>query len=128
MNLAASARERAHQKLVPVLALSHSARLPRIVLFLVIAASLAGTRSAWGTDQEALFHPSAPQNQWTEFSASGFDRSVCGVISTTQHLPCCGMPLGGISTGCVDIDPNGTFGFCTVFNGYPRQPKLGEPV
>jgi hypothetical protein len=49
------------------------------------------------------------------------------VIYRTAKSPCCGVPLGGVSTGCLDIDPTGTIGFCTIFSGYPREPKLFEP-
>jgi uncharacterized protein (DUF608 family) len=78
-------------------------------------------------DQAALFSPTAPPDEWTEFPADGISQKACGIIYATDHLPCCGVPLGGISTGCLDVDPNGTFGFCTVFNGYPREPKFGQP-
>ncbi len=60
-------------------------------------------------------------------SRQGFDNPVCGVIYDGGKGPCCGVPLGGIGTGCLDLDPTGTFGFCSIFNGYPRQPKLFQP-
>ena len=76
-----------------------------------------------------LFSIETPGGQWTEFQAEGFTGPVCGVINRTsdETVPCCGVPLGGISTGCVDIDPTGTIGFCTIFNGYPREPKMFDP-
>jgi uncharacterized protein (DUF608 family) len=79
------------------------------------------------TDGSKLFATDSARHEWSEFSAAGFSRSVCGIIYDTDRAPCCGVPLGGLSTGCLDIDPNGTFGFCSIFNGYPRQPKLAEP-
>jgi uncharacterized protein (DUF608 family) len=79
------------------------------------------------TDGTKLFATDSMRFEWTEFSAEGFSHSVCGVIYGTDRSPCCGVPLGGLSTGCLDVDPNGTFGFCSIFNGYPRQPKLAEP-
>ena len=74
-----------------------------------------------------LFQTDFPGDQWVSFPATGFPEPVSGVIYRTASPPCCGVPLGGISTGCLDVDPTGTFGFCTIFNGYPRQPKLFEP-
>ena len=28
----------------------------------------------------------------------------------------CGMPLGGIGTGCLDLNMDGRLGYCTLFN------------
>ena len=75
----------------------------------------------------ALFPTNLPTGKWLSFEAEGFDAPVSGVIYRTSNPPCCGVPLGGISTGCLDIDPGGTIGFCTIFCGYPRQPKLFQP-
>ena len=39
-----------------------------------------------------------------------------------------GMPIGGIDTGCIDLEKNGTFGFATVFNSHvPRRGPLNLP-
>ena len=44
------------------------------------------------------------------------------------------MPLGGLDTGCVDVEANGTLGFSTIFNElvHPRHqincPFLGLSV
>src|SRR5262245_60925491 len=59
-----------------------------------------------------LFSTDIACHQWLEFRADGFDAPVSGIVYRTNDLPCCGVPLGGISTGCLDLDPNGTFGFC----------------
>ena len=88
--------------------------------------------SLTSTDQlaagaEPLFPTNVKANQWTEFAADGFEMPVSGVVYRTGTSPCCGVPLGGISTGCLDVDANGTLGFCSIFNGYPRQPKLAQP-
>jgi uncharacterized protein (DUF608 family) len=38
------------------------------------------------------------------------------------------MPLGGVSTGFLDLETDGTFGFCTLFNsGVPTRGPLGMP-
>ena len=58
-----------------------------------------------------LFPIDLPDLQWLEFEAEGFPRPVSGVIYRTGNPPCCGVPLGGISTGCIDIDARGVYGF-----------------
>ncbi|MGD2155562.1 MAG: GH116 family glycosyl hydrolase [Anaerolineales bacterium] len=54
--------------------------------------------------------------EWMLFEAAGFSIPVSGIVSRTANSPCCGLPLGGISTGCLDIDARGVFGFSTLFN------------
>ena len=65
---------------------------------------------------QKLFPTDLPELQWRQFEAKGFSQPVSGVIYHADRPPCCGMPLGGISTGCVDIDPRGVFGFNSIFN------------
>ncbi len=43
-------------------------------------------------------------------------------FTTHSQAPCCGVPIGGISTGCVDLDAKGVYGFSTVFNGWSHWP------
>ncbi len=74
-----------------------------------------------------LFPTNTPCSEWRKFSADGFKAPVAGVVFSTTRPPCCGVPLGGISTGCLDIDSEGTLGFCTLFSRYPRKPKLFQP-
>ena len=63
-----------------------------------------------------LFPVDLPESQWVQFDAEGFSRPVCGVIYRTGKPPCCGVPLGGIGTGCLDIDARGVYGFSSIFN------------
>jgi hypothetical protein len=38
------------------------------------------------------------------------------------------MPLGGIDTGCLDLEADGALGFCTIFNSHvPRRGPLNLP-
>ena len=75
-----------------------------------------------------LFPAGLPEREWVEFPAEGFDQPVNGVIFRTGNSLSCGMPLGGIDTGCIDLELDGTFGYCTIFNSHvPRRGKLGEP-
>lgn len=69
-----------------------------------------------------LFEQTLPVRQWTEFSAQGFSQPVSGAIFTSDQPPCCGVPLGGLGTGCLDIDPRGVFGFSSIFNPYSLHP------
>jgi uncharacterized protein (DUF608 family) len=75
------------------------------------------------TNLEPLFPPDLPARQWLEFPANGFANHVSGAIFTADQPPCCGMPLGGISTGCLDIDPRGVFGFTSIFNPGSLHPE-----
>ena len=69
-----------------------------------------------------------PELEWVEFKAEGFSKPVAGVVHRTAHPALCGMPLGGIDTGCLDLETNGTFGFCTIFNSHvPRRGPLNLP-
>ena len=67
-----------------------------------------------------LFPMDLPSCQWVEFPAVGFGQPVSGVIYRTAQPPCCGVPLGGIGTGCLDIDARGVYGFSSIFN--PKAP------
>lgn len=73
-----------------------------------------------------LFPVNLPTTQWLEFAAAGFSRPVPGVIYRTAEPPCCGVPLGGVSTGCLDIDARGVYGFRTIFNAY--SPMRGSDI
>lgn len=109
---------------------------------------------------ESIFPMGLACNEWIQFLAAGFSERVCGIIYSTRHLyssrdrwmglkneekntgitsfhdahpPAHGMPIGAIDTGCLDLDVNGTFGFCTIFNTHvPRRvlnlPFLGVSV
>ena len=75
-----------------------------------------------------LFPTDIPSLKWMEFEAAGFSRPVSGLIHRSDGAPICGMPLGAIDTGCLDLEGNGTFGFCTIFNSHvPRRGPLNLP-
>lgn len=92
---------------------------------LVCAAVLviAGSALAAGS----LFSTNLPGPEWIEFKAAGYSQPVAGMIFRTDKQPCCGVPLGGLGTWCLDIDTDGTIGFNNVFKCYPRRPKLFAP-
>ena len=66
--------------------------------------------------QRTLFPMNISDTDWVQFPASGFSRPACGVIHSQSHPSVDGMPLGGIGTGYLDIETNGTFGHSTLFN------------
>ncbi len=63
-----------------------------------------------------LFPPHLLHARWHEFQAEGYAKPVTGVIYRGDPRPTCGMPLGGLDTGCIDIEPNGMLGYSTIFN------------
>jgi hypothetical protein len=73
-------------------------------------------------------------SQWTRFEARGYAQPVTGVVYRGRPRPTCGMPLGGLDTGCLDIEPTGMLGYSTIFNqlfaprGIYNAPFLGLSV
>jgi uncharacterized protein (DUF608 family) len=72
---------------------------------------------------DRLFETDLPALAWREFEAVGFSGLVSGVIFRPDAPPCCGAPLGGIATGCVDIDVRGVLGLESLFN--LLHPEIG---
>jgi uncharacterized protein (DUF608 family) len=76
----------------------------------------------------SLFPTNLPDSQWVQFPAAGFSRPVTGVIYRKAQPATNGMPLGGIDTGCIDLETSGLFGYCTIFNSHvPRRGPLNLP-
>ena len=75
---------------------------------------------------ERSFPADLPCRQWREFPASGFEEPACGVIFAPGDASC-GLPLGGIGTGCVDLNPDGTLGRCSIFNSFVPPRELDQP-
>ena len=68
-----------------------------------------------------LFPKDIPERQWLQFEVSGFDEPACGMIFTASKPVCCGVALGGIGTGSLDIQSTGVLGFSTVFPAPQRN-------
>ncbi len=81
----------------------------------------AATESPSAADR--LFPANLLHASWQKFRAQRYTTAVTGVIYRGTPRPTCGMPLGGIDTGCIDIEPNGMLGYSTVFNHLVR-PRL----
>ena len=65
---------------------------------------------------DRLFPPHLLHARWRTFEAAGYTRPVTGIVYRGEPRPTCGMPLGGLDTGCIDVEPNGMFGYSTIFN------------
>ena len=95
--------------------------------FVLLTAALLSTNSTSATT--TLFPTSLPSKEWVQFEAAGFEKPVCGVIYRTDDALTNGMALGGIDTGCIDIEPTGLIGFTTIFNSHvPRRGPLHLPL
>ena len=57
-----------------------------------------------------------PKNQWSEFEAPGFQNKVPGVVLNRDKVPCCGVAVGGVATGAIDIDSRGVYGLSHIYN------------
>lgn len=68
-----------------------------------------------------MFPYDLPLLEWIEFPALGFERPVNGVIYDCKKPPCCGVALGGLSTGCLDIDVRGVYGFNSIFHAKSKR-------
>jgi uncharacterized protein (DUF608 family) len=69
-----------------------------------------------------LFDTTLPERAWSLIPTEGFDAPVPGALFRASRKPCCGVPLGGVGTGCVDIDAAGAWGYNSMFNGYTFNP------
>ena len=79
------------------------------------------------TTMDLLFSEDAAPDDWSRFRAAGFGNTVCGFVHD-RIRPTCGMPLGGVDTGCLDIEASGLLGLCTIFNSHvPRRGPINEP-
>lgn len=75
---------------------------------------------------ERLFDITAAGLKWSEFKAEGFRDVVPGIIYQAGESEC-GLPLGGIGTGCIDLDTDGTLGRCSIFNSFVPPRLLNTP-
>jgi uncharacterized protein (DUF608 family) len=109
-------------------------RLAPIAIWLSVAAQLpaATTNSAHtatGASAERRFPAGLPHASWQKFPVTGYQQPVTGIVYRGLPRPTCGMPLGGVDTGCVDLEPTGLWGYSTIF-GHLADPRLlyNEPV
>jgi uncharacterized protein (DUF608 family) len=77
---------------------------------------------------KTLFPTGLRGNEWLEFPADGYSVPACGLIRRHSNPASFGMPLGGIDTGCLSVDTDGTLGLCSIFNSFvPMRGPLKLP-
>ena len=91
---------------------------------------IIGNAGAEDVEQgKKLFETKHPTTEWAKFKAMGYNKPVSGVIYRKCKPATCGVPLGGIDTGCIDLETSGLWGYSTVFNTHvPRRGPLNVPV
>ena len=77
-----------------------------------------------------LFSTDAPSKQFVRLKAKGFTNALaCGVVYRQGDAVTNGMPLGGVDTGCIDLDTSGLLGYATIFNTHaPRRGPTNAPI
>lgn len=78
---------------------------------------------------DVLFPREIDEMKWERFRVRGYRNEVSGVIHRATTSPAlCGMPLGCIDTGCIDLETSGMWGYSTIFNSHvPRGGPLNLP-
>lgn len=89
-----------------------------------------------------LFPADLRDAAWNTFDAAGYAKPVTGICYRTHNVsyfssyvdrprPASGMPLGGIDTGALYLEPSGVLGYSSIFNhltpvgGPLNSPYLG---
>ena len=76
-----------------------------------------------------LFSTAVQGKTWVSFPAEGFSAPACGVVYRLGDMVECGVPLGGIDTGCIDLETSGLLGYSTIFNTHvPRGGPINLPI
>ena len=76
-----------------------------------------------------LFPIDGPASQWAQFKAEGFSAPVTGAVYRRDTPATCGVPLGGVDTGCIDFETSGLWGYSTIFNTHiPRRGPINTPM
>ena len=86
----------------------------------MIVASVTGAASA------AWFDAPADPQKLQAFQVEGLKSLACGTVYPAAGLEQGGMPLGGIGTGYLCVDPDGRFGKCSIFNRLPAPMTLDQ--
>ena len=74
----------------------------RILLWVLAGFGIGQSQAA--AENNLLFTPDLPAHQWLDFEVDGFGHPVSGIVFRKADPPACGVPLGGLGTGCLDID------------------------
>ena len=87
-------------------------------------------------EPDRLFPPGLKGAEWNTFNAAGYAKPVSGICYRTKPegyfglyidrpLPVSGMPLGGIDTGALYLEPSGQLGYSSIFN---HLTPIGGPL
>lgn len=82
---------------------------------------------ACASSEDGLFDRNLPDRQFLEFKAAGFSKPATGVIFRDGGSGNKGVPLGGIGTGCIDLNLDGQFRLWTIYNNLVN-PAFGEKM
>ncbi|MBI4586468.1 MAG: hypothetical protein HY717_20855 [Planctomycetes bacterium] len=89
------------------------------LLALEIFTLLSAAMPAAAADR--LFPENLPALEWIQFQSPGFKGPAAGMIFDAAHPACCGVALGALGTGALDIQTDGVFGFGSMFPAPTRQ-------
>ncbi|UCH34131.1 MAG: hypothetical protein JSV65_16560, partial [Armatimonadota bacterium] len=100
--------------------------LPFVILA-AMAVMLAAAQGSCASDR--LFPTDLRSREWSRFRADGFTNPACGVVYSLGDTVTNGMALGGVDTGCIDLETSGLLGYCTIFNTHvPRRGPINLPI
>ena len=111
----------------------------RIKSFAGIKASLVPLPANAAGAPARLFPANLKDSVWSEFGAAGFAKPVTGILYRTKSIsyfsaymdrpkPVSGMPLGGVDTGGLYLEPSGVFGYTSIFGAItPAGGPLNTP-
>lgn len=86
------------------------------------AKAAAAADQVYAEKAHRLFPGEVPAKEWARFGAEGYSKPACGIVYRKADDVPHGMPLGGVATGFMDIQTDGTFGFFDLFNsGVPTR-------
>jgi uncharacterized protein (DUF608 family) len=74
-----------------------------------------------------LFGTTADAKRLQTFPVEGLRNPACGTVYPAEGLEQGGMPLGGLGTGYLCLDPNGRLGKTSIFNRFPAPILLNQP-
>jgi hypothetical protein len=80
------------------------------------AQTAADPGKVYKLDPHRSFPNDLPTKQWVRFEAEGLSKPACGIVYHRDDVVPHGMPLGGVATGYMDVDTDGTFGFFNLFD------------
>jgi len=74
-----------------------------------------------------FFEADADPKRLQKIAVEGLDNPAWGTVYAADSLKHGGMPLGGLGTGYLILDPDGRFGKGSLFNHLPAPLSLGKP-